>query len=148
PASMYPKVSDGTAVPMEKWKFPDLPGIRKVEERQSAFEIDFGPEFASKRIITKEPPEIGKRLDPFVPQVNADGNELAGVHVPELAVPLATYTGWNLRAERTGAPNQRVSFVGSTIPFPKTVEERQQTHDPRPSIAERYSGKDDYLKKY
>ena len=47
-----------------------------------------------------------------------------------------------------GAPTQRTSFLGSYIPFAKTAAERQQAGDPRPALAERYAGKDDYLKRY
>ena len=63
-------------------------------------------------------------------------------------MPLASYTGWNLRAPQTGASTERVSFLGSYIPFAKTREEREATGDPRPSLAERYKSKEDYLEKY
>jgi hypothetical protein len=61
---------------------------------------------------------------------------------------LATYASWNLRDASIGAPDQRVAFEGSFLPFPKTVAERQKTGDPRKSIAERYSGREDYLTRY
>jgi hypothetical protein len=84
-----------------------------------------------------------------VPQVDADGNDRAGVHLPEIAVPLATYTGWNLRDPSTGAPEQRPSFLGSYFPFAKTAAERKVAHDPRPSVEERYpGGRDEYLDRY
>ena len=84
----------------------------------------------------------------LVPQVDADGNERDGVRLPEITVPLATYTSWNLRDPSIGAPDQRVAFEASYLPFPKTAAERQKTGDPRKSIAERYSDRDDYLSKY
>ncbi len=84
----------------------------------------------------------------LVPQVDADGNERDGVRLPEITVPLATYTGWNLRDPSIGAPDQRVSFEASYIPFPRTAAERQKTGDPRKSIAERYTSRDDYLGRY
>jgi hypothetical protein len=84
----------------------------------------------------------------LVPQVDSDGNERDGVRLPELTVPLATYTSWNLRDPTIGAPNQRVSFEASYLPFPKTVAERHKTGDPRTSIAERYSDRNDYIRKY
>ena len=62
--------------------------------------------------------------------------------------PLATYTGWNLRDPSIGAPDQRVPFEGSYLPFPKTAGERDKTYDPRKSIAERYSGQQDYMAKF
>ncbi len=84
----------------------------------------------------------------LVPQVDGDGNERDGVRLPEITVPLATYTGWNLRDPSIGAPEQRVSFEGSYLPFAKTAAERQKSGDPRPSIAERYRDRDDYLRRY
>jgi hypothetical protein len=80
--------------------------------------------------------------------VDADGNERDGVRLPEITVPLATYTGWNLRDPSIGAPDQRVAFEGSYFPFPKTAAERQKSGDPRRSIAERYSGREDYLVRF
>ena len=63
----------------------------------------------------------------LVPQVDADGNERDGVRLPEFSVPLATYTGWNLRDPSIGAPDQRVGFEASYIPFPRTADERRKT---------------------
>jgi hypothetical protein len=74
-------------------------------------------------------------------------NERDGVRSPELAVPLATYTDWNLRDPSIGAPDQRVSFE-SYIPFAKTPEERKRNGDPRRSITERYPSREEYLKRY
>jgi hypothetical protein len=68
--------------------------------------------------------------------------------LPEIIVPLATYASWNLRDPSIGAPDQRVSFEASYLPFPKTAADRQKTGDPRKSIAERYSGREDYLTRY
>ena len=84
----------------------------------------------------------------LVPQVDADGNERDGVRLPEITVPLATYTGWNLRDPSIGAPDQRVSFEASYLPFPTTVAEGQKTGDPRKSIAERYLNREDYMNRY
>jgi hypothetical protein len=68
--------------------------------------------------------------------------------LPEIAVPLATYTGWNLRDPSIGAPEQRVSFEGSYLPFPKTAAERQKAGDPRKSVEERYAGRQAYMNEY
>ena len=85
---------------------------------------------------------------PFlVSQVDADGNEVAGIRVPEVAVPLATTTGWNFRAERIGNPTTIFALLGSYVPFARTKAERDARHDPRPSIEERYKGRDDYLQR-
>jgi hypothetical protein len=68
--------------------------------------------------------------------------------MPEITVPLATYTPWNLRDPAIGAPDQRVSFEGSYIPFSKNTETRKRTGDPRRSIAERYTTRENYLSRY
>jgi hypothetical protein len=83
-----------------------------------------------------------------VPQVDADGNERDGVRLPEIAVPLATYASWNLRDAAIGAPDQRVSFEISYIPFSLAAADRQKNGDPRKSIAERYAGRGDYVARY
>ena len=64
--------------------------------------------------------------------------------MPDVTVPVATYTGWNPRAPETGGAGQIVSMQGSTLPFPATRAEREQRGDPRPSIEERYRDRDDY----
>ncbi len=85
---------------------------------------------------------------PFlVPHVDADGNEVAGIRVPELAVPLATTTGWNFRAERVGNPSTLYALLGSYVPFARTKAERDARHDPRLSVEERYRDRDDYLQR-
>ncbi|MGE0593376.1 MAG: alpha/beta hydrolase domain-containing protein [Vicinamibacterales bacterium] len=83
---------------------------------------------------------------PFlVPAVDADGNERAGIRVPDLAVPLATVTGWNFRAPAVGNPTTIYALLGSYVPFPRTPAERQASRDPRVSIEERYPSRDAYL---
>src|SRR5690348_5783027 len=66
---------------------------------------------------------------------------------PEITVPLATYAPWNLRDPLIGAPDQRVSFEASYLPFPSSAADREKTHDPRKSIAERYSSREDLDRK-
>ncbi len=80
----------------------------------------------------------------MAPQVDQDGIDLAGVRMPEVAVPLATYTGWNPRDPKTVAPEQLVDFAGSYIPFAKAKAERERTGDPRLSLEERYTGRAQY----
>lgn len=147
PPSTYPKLADGTLVAFDHYSFPELPHISKPHEANRACHFDFGPK-AAHGIFTIEPPAMGACFPVFVPKVNSDGNELAGIHLPEEQVPLATYTGWNLRDPSIGAPEQRVSFEGSYIPFARSAAEREASHDPRPSIAERYRSESDYLQQY
>src|SRR5206468_11277383 len=103
------------------------------------------PKFATEGIVTVEPPKIGSAFPILVPQVDADGNGLAGVRMPELAAPVATYTGWNLFNDRSGPTNVLSSMQGSYVPMAKNAADRQRTSDPRPSIEERYRDKNAYL---
>jgi hypothetical protein len=134
-------------VPLREYAFPAIPGINRPHEANGAYRLDFGPKWR-EGILSIQPPKVGKPFPVLVPQVNADGNEHDGVRLPEVTVPLATYASWNLRDFSIGAPDQRVSFQASYIPFPKTAGERQKRGDSRKSIAERYSGRDDYLTQY
>ena len=147
PASTYPKIADATLVPLDKWAFPKIPGVNKPHEVSLAFHLDFGPQW-KEGIVSLEPPKVGKPFAVLVPQADVDGNDLGGVSLPELQVPLATYTGWNLRDPRIGAGDLRLSFYGSFIPFAKTAAEREKSGDPRLSIAERYASREQYLGKF
>jgi hypothetical protein len=81
----------------------------------------------------------------LVPAIDADGNEIAGIWLPDVAVPAATFTGWNLRSESVGAAGALGWWTGSYLRFALTAEERKQSGDPRLSIAERYPTRDAYL---
>jgi Alpha/beta hydrolase domain len=147
PESSYPKIADGTLVPLEKYALPAIPGINRPHEGNTGTRLDFGPKWR-EGILSAQPPQIGKPFPLLVPQVDADGNERNGVRLPEITVPLATYTGWNLRDPSIGAPDQRVAFEASFIPFPKTAADRERSHDPRKSIAERYASRKVYLQRF
>ena len=147
PASVHPKVAQGTLVPLAKWSFPKIPGVHLPHEYNLAYHLDFGPQW-KEGIVTSEPPKVGKPFGVLIPQSDADGNDLGGVRLPELQVPLATYTGWNLRDPSIGAPDQRASFLGSFIPFPKTLEDRRKSGDPRRSVAERYHSREQYMEQF
>jgi hypothetical protein len=147
PPSSYPKIADGTLVPLSKYAFPSIPGVKLPHEANEGYRLDFGPNWR-QGILSLQPPKIGRFFPVLVPQVDADGNDRDGVRLPAVSVPLATYTGWNLRDPSIGAPDQRVSFEGSYLPFPKTAADREKTGDPRKSIAERYRDRADYLDQY
>ena len=147
PPSSYPKIADGTLVPLREYAFPKIPGVIQPHEATEAWRLDFGPNWQGG-ILTIQPPKLGAPFPVLVPQVDADGNERDGVRLPEITVPLATYASWNLRDPSISAPDQRVSFEASYIAFPKTLEERGKTADPRKSIAERYAGREDYMTRY
>jgi hypothetical protein len=147
PPSTYPKIVENTLVPLGNYKFPKLPGVNTPHEVSLAYLLDFGPQW-KQGIVTIDPPRVGAPFGVLVPQSDGDGNDLGGVRLPELQVPLATYTGWNLRDPSIGAPEQRVSFLGSWIPLAKTTEERKKSSDPRLSIAERYKSQEEYMSKF
>jgi hypothetical protein len=85
---------------------------------------------------------------PFlVPQVDGDGNDVAGIRMPDVAIPLATTTGWNFRAETVGNPDDIVTNLGSYIPFVAGRAQRDARGDPRRAIDERYGDRDDYLQR-
>jgi hypothetical protein len=147
PDSSYPRIADGTLVPLEKYALPAIPGVSRPHEANSGTRLDFGPKWR-EGILSVQPPAVGKPFPVLVPQVDSDGNERDGVRLPEITVPLATYTGWNLRDPSIGASDQRVAFEASFIPFPKSAADRERTHDPRKSVAERYSSHEDYVQRY
>jgi hypothetical protein len=146
PASRYPRLADGSAVAPETVKavVTTIPGVGFPAHPPRVTRLDFGPEPANG-IATTLPPREGEAYPHFVPSVDPDGNELSGIRLPDVTVPLATYTGWNLRHPQIGAPERLMSLIGSTIPFPATEGQRAAKGDPRRSIAARYPGKAAYL---
>lgn len=147
PESSYPRIAGGTLVPLPEYAFPSIPGVNRPHEANEGTRLDFGANWR-EGILSIQPPKVGKPFPVLVPQVDADGNERAGVRLPEIAVPVATFASWNLRDPSIGAPDQRVSFEGSYLPFAKTAADRQKSGDPRKSIAERYMSREDYLARF
>ena len=145
PPSRYPRIDDGTLVAPERLRFPNIPGVTTSTAVHIAYRVDYGPRFVSEGVVTIEPPRTGTAFPILVPQVDADGNETAGVKMPDLAVPLATYTGWNLFNARSGPTDVLSSMQGSYIPLQRTGADRERAHDPRLSIEERYRERDRYL---
>jgi Alpha/beta hydrolase domain len=147
PASAFPRLGDSTAVAAETLAqvFETIPGVRFPEVIVRPQRLDFGPDI--ERGIATYPPKAGAPYRTYVSKVDADGNELAGIRPPELAVPLATYCGWNPRHPDTGAPGDLMQMMGSTLPFPATRAARGRSNDPRASIEERYASKDAYLER-
>jgi hypothetical protein len=136
PASAYPKLADGSLVKAADVGFPSIPNVHSPHAL-------WGGARAANRLVTGDG-GAGTPLPFLVPQVDADGNERAGVRLPELSVPLATYTGWNFRNAATGGSDQLRPLMGSYIPFAPTRAERDRRHDPRASIEERYPSAAEY----
>ncbi len=143
PDSRVPTRSGGDLITGAEFRngFPAIPGSA-CPQPHSLYHLDRGAEFAGG-IISREPPvEDNTREYPVrVPSVDADGNELAGVRIPEVAAPLATYLGWNLRKDS----DVMAGIVGSAIPFAVTEQARTERADPRPSIKARYPARQAYL---
>jgi len=139
PASQYPRLQDHTLVPVASIAFPTIPEVASPRA------LTAGARVANPYL--KSGAGAGAPLPLLVPAVDEDGNERAGIRLPDVAVPLATYTGWNFRKPAIGSPGELVSLLGSSIPFPLTRAAREATKDPRRSIDERYRSQDDYLAK-
>ncbi|MDQ6758806.1 MAG: alpha/beta hydrolase domain-containing protein [Acidobacteriota bacterium] len=137
PASQYPRIGNEQLVPLSGLAFPHIPNVHVPQHKREAYRLDW----------SSTPPKVGAPYPTLVPQVDQDGNETSGVKMPAITVPLATYTGWNLRSPAIGAPDELYSMVGSWIPFPRTKAEAQRLKDPRRSLEERYPSKRDYLEK-
>ncbi len=146
PASRYPLRETHELVPVAGLHFPAIPGAHLPTAAHRAYRVDYGPAFAAQGILT-EPPAVGASFPLLVPRVNADGNEISGIHLPEMQVPLGTYTGWNFRTAAMRAPTEMSSFIGSFFPFARTKQERLAQHDPRASIEERYATEDIFLQR-
>ena len=121
PPSAHPKIGDLTLVPRDNLKFPAIPGVKWPANVPGGYRADVPAPYSA--------------LPFLVPKVDADGNDIAGIRLPEQAVPLATLTGWQFRSERIGAQNTLIAMAGAYIPFPTTRAERERTRDPRQSIA-------------
>jgi hypothetical protein len=121
--------------------------LRRPHEATAAYRLDFGPDWRDG-ILSVQPPKVGEAFPVLVPAIDADGNERDGVRLPEISVPLASYLSWNLRDPSIGAPNERVAFELSFVPFPKTEADRVKSRDPRRSIADRYEDRDDYFARF
>jgi len=146
PQSRYPRIADSTLVAPEAVRFPRIAGVAtpSPEVVHRAYRLDFGPSWP-QGIESLQPPAVGTAYPVLVPQVDADGNDIGGLRLPEVAVPLGTYTGWNLRVPSDGFGSHLVDFYGSYLTFASTQTSRNASGDPRPSIAERYASRERYL---
>jgi hypothetical protein len=150
PPSAVPKLSDGTLVPplpQSGVGFPNIPGVMYTGLRTTGYLFNYGPRYRTQGIMDINPPVInppyqdnpanGPFYTSLVPKTDSDGNDIAGIRLPDVAVPLATFTGWALRAPEFGGPDG-CEATGQKIPFALTKAERIASGDPRLSIEERY----------
>ena len=151
PPSVYPRLQAGQLTRLDGLKFPAIPDggsvVQTPRHPRVARRLDFGHEFESFGMVTKEPPDVKGAYPVLVPQADVDGIDVGGIRLPELAVPIATITGWNLRAPERGAPEESAEFYGSIFPFAKTKEDRERSKDARLSVTERYASREEYVKR-
>lgn len=151
PASVYPKLSDGTLAASGKViaSFPHVDGYAPATTHvlNPLLVYDLGTEFHyrdASGVISKMPPAVTANLPQVLPSLDADGNERGGVHAVLQRVPTGTYTGWNVVHEGVRA-GQFCNLTGGYIPFAAAEAERARTHDARPSIEARYKSHADYV---
>jgi hypothetical protein len=161
PASVVPRIADGTLVAPDQVHLPPIPPTQYGEVSRPALSLarrydtlhvlDYGPDYVpadTRGVLTIEPPKVGTAsYGVLEPQVDADGNDLGGIRSVFLQVPIGTYTGWNLfRADYFGGG--MCNLQGSFIPFAATRAERLAAGDPRPSLEERYPTRDAYVAQF
>jgi hypothetical protein len=162
PRSEVPRLHDSTMVfplPQSQVGFPNIPNVTYTGLKTTRYRFNYGPGYYDNGpnggIPTVNPPLItppyennplnGPIYPSYVPITDSDGNDIPGVRLPDVAVPVATYTGWALRAGPQA--NDGCESSGQFIPFPQTEAARAAAGDPRPSVAERYPTFDTYDKK-
>jgi len=147
PPSRYPRVDDGTLVSMERLAFPRVPGLELPAGPTPKERLDYGPEWPRGVMSRVLPVAVAPAYTVLVPRVDADGNEVAGVRVPAVAVPTATLTGWALRAPEAGGGGTLCGLDGSSVPFARSKAERESRGDARLSLEERYGDQTGYVAK-
>jgi hypothetical protein len=143
PASRVPSIAGGTAVLATSVKMPALKDFTTVADANHIGPpVDWiNPPGSDRRAYAVASAETyGVRVS----AIDGDGNEVAGLRLPDIVAPLATYTGWNVYKAQ---PDEMCDRDGSYVPFAKTAVERQKNGDPRPSVMERYGSRDAYVAK-
>jgi hypothetical protein len=137
PATRYPSLASGTLAPpvRDEVGFPDLKaiGVGFPAVLNELTMVDYSKEPAQ--------PLFDKRYRALVPITDTDGHDVAGVRLPDIAVPLATYSGWNLRRAYF-AEDQLCDLNGMSVPLPANA----RTGDPRLPLVQRYPSRSDYVK--
>jgi len=148
PPGRYPMVKHGTLVPPNRNStgFRKVPGVRYNGLCNRQLFLDYGQHIQRGRMDVYPPRPIGNgAYTILVPKVDHDGNDIAGIRLPAVQVPIGTYAGWNLRPAGL-AEDELAGLLGSFVPFAKTKAGRRKTGDPRLSLAERYKDRADYVR--
>ena len=126
PDSRVPRIDDGTLVAAANVAFPAIPGLVRPHAANDVAEL-----------TDWVAPSAGGLYGALVPQVDADGNERAGIRLPDIAAPRGTFMGWNLY--KTPYPEGELADRdGTFLVFAATEAERGG--DARASLADRYAG--------
>ncbi|HUR33492.1 MAG TPA: alpha/beta hydrolase domain-containing protein [Vicinamibacterales bacterium] len=133
PPSTHPNLRDGTLVAHRDFRFPELPGVPQPTFVPGGYRADVPAPYSAMPFL--------------LPKVDADGNDVAGIRLPIVSVPLGTLTGWQFRSAQIGAPSTLIAMAGMFVEFPRTKADRERTKDPRPSITERYGTRAEYVKR-
>jgi hypothetical protein len=149
PTSVYPTLAAGTLVthPVVYDWFRRIPGghAPQSEHASRLWRRNFGvdpSDGSCKTLPPRDGPVYGGSL---VPALDADGNDVGGLALPQVAVPLGSHLGWALRHADFGGESRTLLVGGGFVPFCRTRAERQATGDVRLSIEERYESRDSYL---
>ncbi len=135
PDSMVPRHGDETGIPAAAVRMPAVPGVTWAP----------GDNAIGRPVDWTNPPAAPVQpYSTMVAAVDKDGNEIAGLRLPHLAVPLGTYTGTNVYKDLTSELCDR---DGTFVPFARTRAERERSGDPRLSLEERYGSRDAYVTK-
>ncbi len=149
PTSRIPRRGDRTLVPSLPQRvagFPRIPGVVYTGLKTTGDILIFGRRTRQGILDVLPPLRLDDIYSVRVPRTDRDGNEIPGIRFPDVEVPLATYTGWALRAPEFGG-NDLCDQFGQRIPFAATLEERQLSGDPRLSIEERYPSNRVYVRR-
>ncbi len=131
PASQLPRSADGTLVTSEQGKvgYPAIPGVTYNGRMHTGDLWDFGPDFDKGILSTLPPRLVGTPYPALVPKTDGDGNDVAGIRLPDVAVPIATYNGWEASARPATAAI--ISARSSRLPKPRQNGSRPTIHDCR-----------------
>jgi hypothetical protein len=145
PESSYPTLKNKELVSLSSAAFPRFPELAFPTYLPKNWRMDYGRDFLRTGVMTSVRPTLGEPYTILLPRVDADGNERSGIRLPHIAVPVATYTGWNYETPRLEKMNYLGGLTGTILPFPRTAEERAATGDSRLSLIERYGTREDFL---
>ena len=158
PASVVPRIADGTLVAPNQVRIPAIPAnaygnvqrpaLRYLANHNPLQVLDFGPGYRpgeSSGVITVEPPRPGvQSYGILVPQADSDGGDIGGVRSVYQRAPIGSYMAWNV-GRKDRFEDGFCLFQGAFIPFAGTRAEREATGDPRPSMEERYPNRQAYV---